>query len=284
MGGPLARTARTTRGKHGRLADEVVAGRGAAAHGASRCRSSETRASAPIPPPSGSRSLRPAFTPEGTVTAGNASQISDGAAAVVVIERRGGRAHAAWSRSPRSSPTACRPTGTHRCTRCRRWRCEKALKRAGLAVADLGLFEVNEAFAAVSLHTARMLGRRRGAGERERRRGRAGPSDRRERRAHRADAGDGDARGAGVTLGAAAICGGGGQGDALDPASPVATAGRSHSSAVDSRCSSCTHRPSRRAATQRRPCGSSTTTLTSRVAARGRRRIADARRRRAGTP
>ena len=37
---------------------------------------------------------------------------------------------------------------------------EKALKRAGLAVADLGLLEVNEAFAAVALHTARTLGHR----------------------------------------------------------------------------------------------------------------------------
>ena len=65
--------------------------------------------------------LKPAFRADGTITAGNASQISDGACAVVVMsadraEELGPR------RSPRSSPTACRPIAIPRCTRCRRWR------------------------------------------------------------------------------------------------------------------------------------------------------------------
>ena len=103
--------------------------------------------------------LRPAFTPDGTVTAGNASQISDGGAAVVVTsadvaERMNLEPIAeivAYGMS------ADRYASLHTVPALA---LEKALKRAGLAVADLGLLEVNEAFAAVALHTARTLGHR----------------------------------------------------------------------------------------------------------------------------
>ena len=157
--------------------------------------------------------LRPAFTPDGTVTAGNASQISDGGAAVVVTsaevaERMNlepiAEIVAYGMSADRYASLHTVPTLA----------LEKALKRAGLAVTDLGLLEVNEAFAAVPLHTARTLdidedlvnvnggavalGHPIGASgtrivltlalEMQRR---------------------------GVELGAAAICGGGGQGDAL---------------------------------------------------------------------
>ncbi len=101
--------------------------------------------------------LPPAFTAEGTVTAGNASQISDGGAAVVVMSERkavelGMRPLAeivAFGMSADRYPTLQTvPALAMR----------KALKRADLEPADLELVEINEAFAAVPLHSARMLG------------------------------------------------------------------------------------------------------------------------------
>ena len=101
--------------------------------------------------------LRPAFTADGTVTAGNASQISDGAAAVVVMsEERAGQLGlepiaevAAFGMSAdRSASLQTVPALA----------LERALKKAGHAASDLDVVEVNEAFAAVSLHASRMLG------------------------------------------------------------------------------------------------------------------------------
>jgi acetyl-CoA C-acetyltransferase len=101
--------------------------------------------------------LRPAFTPEGTVTAGNASQISDGAAAVVVVSDE------VAERLPLEplaeivayGMSADRYPSLHTVPALA---LQKAAKRAGLDIAALQLFEVNEAFAAVPVHTARMLG------------------------------------------------------------------------------------------------------------------------------
>ena len=64
----------------------------------------------------------------------------------------------------------------------------KVLERAGLTIADIDLFELNEAFAAQSLAVVRELGARPGEGQRQRRRDRARPSDRRQRRARADDA------------------------------------------------------------------------------------------------
>ena len=61
----------------------------------------------------------PAFSPDGTITAGNASQISDGAAAVVVTSWSG-RPPTAWRCSPRSWPTGPWPGPTPACTPSRR--------------------------------------------------------------------------------------------------------------------------------------------------------------------
>jgi acetyl-CoA C-acetyltransferase len=100
--------------------------------------------------------LRPAFTPDGTITAGNASQISDGAAAVIVADREAAEA----SGSPiLAEILAYGQIGGVDATLHER-PAEAlliALKRAGLDVADLDLVEINEAFAAVSLWSARML-------------------------------------------------------------------------------------------------------------------------------
>ena len=170
--------------KDGLLAEEIVAGRRpAAARGAGPC-STPTRASGRTPPPRRSARLRPAFSADGTITAGSASQISDGACAVVVMSaeaaaaaghRRAGRGRRARHRG-RPGQLAAVPAVP---------RDQHALGKAGLAVADLDLIEINEAFASVALQSMRDLGVARRQGQRQRRRDRARPPDRRVRRADR---------------------------------------------------------------------------------------------------
>lgn len=101
-------------------------------------------------------SLKPAFVPEGTITAGNASQISDGAAAVIVADRDAAEASGqevlaeiiAYGQIGGIDATLHeRPAEALRVT----------LKKAGLDSSDLDVVEINEAFAAVSLWSARML-------------------------------------------------------------------------------------------------------------------------------
>jgi acetyl-CoA C-acetyltransferase len=95
-------------------------------------------------------SLKPAFTKDGTITAANASSISDGAAALVMVRQstavQWGLApvarivsHAVHAQAPEWFSTA--PAGA----------IDKALKKAGWGVGDVGLWEVNEAFAAVTM-------------------------------------------------------------------------------------------------------------------------------------
>jgi acetyl-CoA C-acetyltransferase len=100
--------------------------------------------------------LRPAFVADGTITAGNASQISDGAAAVVVADRAAAEAAGLpilaeiLGYGQTAGPDATlheRPAEALRI----------ALKRAGLDVGDLDVVEINEAFAAVALWSARLL-------------------------------------------------------------------------------------------------------------------------------
>jgi acetyl-CoA C-acetyltransferase len=100
--------------------------------------------------------LRPAFTADGTITAGNASQISDGAAAVVVADRTAAEAAGLpvlaeiLSYGQSAGPDATlheRPADAMRI----------ALKRASLSPEHLDLVELNEAFAAVGLWAARLL-------------------------------------------------------------------------------------------------------------------------------
>lgn len=100
--------------------------------------------------------LRPAFKKDGTVTAGNASGINDGAAAVVVMSADKARelgvkplARVVSYASAGVDP-AYMGLGPIEAT-------AKALKKAGLAVANLDLIEANEAFAAQSLAVARDL-------------------------------------------------------------------------------------------------------------------------------
>lgn len=103
------------------------------------------------------RKLKPAFEPEGNVTAGNASSLSDGAAAVVLISESEARkegirglasiagytttatAPALFTTAPASAITAL-------------------LKRQGLSLSEIDLFEINEAFAASSIAVMREMG------------------------------------------------------------------------------------------------------------------------------
>ena len=101
--------------------------------------------------------LKPAFAKDGGITAANASSISDGAAALVmtrasVAARLGLKvvarvvAHAGHAHEPGQFATAPVPA------------IQKVLKRAGWSVADVDLFEVNEAFAVVAMVAERELG------------------------------------------------------------------------------------------------------------------------------
>lgn len=100
--------------------------------------------------------LKPAFKKDGTITAGNASQISDGGAAVVVMsrERAEGFGLEPLAEIVAHGMSAERFPYLHTVPA---MALEAALKKAGLGVKDLGLLEINEAFAAVSLNAARML-------------------------------------------------------------------------------------------------------------------------------
>jgi acetyl-CoA C-acetyltransferase len=103
--------------------------------------------------------LEPAFRPDGTITAGNASQLSDGAAAVVVMSAERAAALGAEPLAEVVGTGMCadRFTALHTVPAIA---LQAALKKAGLDVGDLGLIEINEAFASVALHATRMLGAR----------------------------------------------------------------------------------------------------------------------------
>jgi acetyl-CoA C-acetyltransferase len=101
--------------------------------------------------------LKPAFKKDGSVTAGNASGINDGAAAVVVATRtkaqRIGARPIARIRSYASTGVDPMVMGIGPVPAVR-----KAIERAGLTLADIDLFELNEAFAAQSVAVVRELG------------------------------------------------------------------------------------------------------------------------------
>lgn len=157
--------------------------------------------------------LRPAFASDGTVTAGNASQISDGASAVVVMSE------AAAARSGVeplgrvvsygmvAGPDTCLMTQPSHSTRV-------ALGKAGLAIRDVDVFEFNEAFAAVAIASIDDLGIPADV---------VNPNGGAIALGHPIGASGNrlaltllhELRRRGGGLGVAALCGGGGQGDAL---------------------------------------------------------------------
>ncbi len=102
--------------------------------------------------------LRPAFDPDGTITAGNASQLSDGGSAVVMMSKAAAAAAGVaplgevvsygMVAGPDNASLNLQPANA----------IEAALAKADLAVGDVDLFELNEAFAAVGIASARQLG------------------------------------------------------------------------------------------------------------------------------
>jgi acetyl-CoA C-acetyltransferase len=101
--------------------------------------------------------LKPAFRKEGTITPGNASQISDGGAALVVMsaERAEGLGLEPLAEVVAHGMSAERYPYLHTVPALAM---EAALKKAGISAGDLGVLEINEAFASVSLNATRMLG------------------------------------------------------------------------------------------------------------------------------
>ncbi len=102
--------------------------------------------------------LRPAFDPDGTITAGNASQLSDGASAVVVMSPDAAEATGVdplgeivgygMVAGPDNPSLNLQPANA----------IDKALSKTDLSVSDIDVFELNEAFAAVGIASARQLG------------------------------------------------------------------------------------------------------------------------------
>ncbi|MBO0776448.1 MAG: acetyl-CoA C-acetyltransferase, partial [Actinobacteria bacterium] len=103
------------------------------------------------------RRLRPAFGAGGTITAGSASQISDGACAVVVMSAETAAARGAPVLAEVGAHgTVAGPDNSLQSQPSRA--IGRALGKAGLTVADLDLLEINEAFAAVVIQSMRELG------------------------------------------------------------------------------------------------------------------------------
>ena len=101
--------------------------------------------------------LQPAFVPEGRVTAGNSSQIVDGAAAVLITSER---AATRLGLEPRARFVSFGLAGVdpYRMLHGNPQACANALERAGLGWDDIGVIEINEAFASVVLQAVRDSG------------------------------------------------------------------------------------------------------------------------------
>ena len=102
--------------------------------------------------------LKPAFEKDGAITAGNASQLSDGASAVVVMSKKAAEARGVkplgevvsygMVAGPDNASLLHQPSNA----------ILKALGRAGMKISDINLFEINEAFAAVGIASMKELG------------------------------------------------------------------------------------------------------------------------------
>ncbi len=157
--------------------------------------------------------LRPVFTSEGTTTPGNASQISDGGAAVIVASEE---AAASLGAEPLAEIVAYGQVAGPDATLHERpaEAISVALDRAGLKACDLDVVEINEAFASVALWSARML---------DLDPARVNPNGGAVALGHPLGATGArlmvtllnELRRRGGGIGAASLCGGGGQGDAV---------------------------------------------------------------------
>ena len=101
--------------------------------------------------------LRPAFAKDGTITAGSASQISDGAAAVVVMSRaKAEELGLAWIAEIGAHGVVAGPDASLHEQPANA--IARACEREGISPADLDLLEINEAFAAVGIVSVKKLG------------------------------------------------------------------------------------------------------------------------------
>ncbi|MBF4999314.1 acetyl-CoA C-acetyltransferase [Nocardia sp. BSTN01] len=101
--------------------------------------------------------LRPAFAKDGTITAGSASQISDGAAAVVVMSKaKAQELGLSWIAEIGAAGVVAGPDSTLQDQPANA--IAKACAKEGISPADLDLVEINEAFAAVGIASTRKLG------------------------------------------------------------------------------------------------------------------------------
>ena len=157
--------------------------------------------------------LRPAFTESGNITAGNASQISDGGSAIVVVSRTFAESHGVDPLANLISYGQVAGPDTSLLTQPSR-AINQSLDAAGMSLSDVNLFEINEAFAAVSAASMKDLGL---SNEVVNVNGGAialgHPIGMSGNRLALTLAYELQRRGGGI--GAAALCGGGGQGDAL---------------------------------------------------------------------
>ncbi|MBX3091038.1 MAG: acetyl-CoA C-acetyltransferase [Cryobacterium sp.] len=101
--------------------------------------------------------LKPAFDPQGTITAGNSSPISDGAAALILCSREYADAHKLeWLAIVGAAGQVAGPDNSLHAQPAHA--ISAALERGKWETTDLDFIEINEAFAAVSLHSTRALG------------------------------------------------------------------------------------------------------------------------------
>ncbi|BCI86655.1 hypothetical protein NIIDMKKI_18610 [Mycobacterium kansasii] len=101
--------------------------------------------------------LKPAFRKDGTITAGSASQISDGACAVVVMgKEKAQELGVSWLAEIGAHGVVAGPDSTLQSQPANA--IKKALQREGISVDQLDVIEINEAFAAVALASTRELG------------------------------------------------------------------------------------------------------------------------------
>ena len=101
--------------------------------------------------------LRPAFTESGNITAGNASQISDGGSAIVVVSKTFAESHGVDPLANIISYGQVAGPDTSLLTQPSR-AINQSLDTAGMSLSDINLFEINEAFAAVSAASMKDLG------------------------------------------------------------------------------------------------------------------------------
>ena len=101
--------------------------------------------------------LKPTFKPDGTITAGSSSPLSDGAAAVVITSRANAeRLGLSWIAEIGAHATVAGPDSTLQLQPAQA--IQKACQRADLDPAELDMIEINEAFAAVGIASTRKLG------------------------------------------------------------------------------------------------------------------------------